>query len=362
MEWMINGGWGFEIASGGSAATAPAAFSSGQWSVADKNTDGAITITVSAIPYNGSSALTALQYRINGGSWVTMSGTSTGARDVTGLANSVQVTVELRAVNAVGNGLDSDDKTVIPRLAEMNLYRAACTTPPSLGREVILTALIAGLKTDSVWTKLDWLLMMAAEDEQAGRVNLRTPSKVASRVNSMTFTTDRGFTGNGSNMYLDFGEVPNAGANVFALNSAHIGIWVNGGPTANNRAMGQASSSLLFLTTRGSSGTETGQINDALNETYHTFGASPGTSSGHRCLTRTGASVKRGTFNGTAAAGGTTASTSVLASNITVGRSSSVYDDKRYAAAHSGGGLTDADMLAIYNRLNTAMTAIGANV
>ena len=25
MEWMINGGWGFEIASGGSAAAAPAA-------------------------------------------------------------------------------------------------------------------------------------------------------------------------------------------------------------------------------------------------------------------------------------------------------------------------------------------------
>jgi len=361
MEWMINGGWGFEIASGGSAATAPAAFSSGQWSVADKNTDGAITITVSAIPYNGSSALTALQYRINGGSWVTMSGTSTGARDVTGLANSVQVTVELRAVNAVGNGLDSDDKTVIPRLAEMNLYRAACTTPPSLGREVILTALIAGLKTDSVWTKLDWLLMMAAETEQAGRVNLRTPSKVASRVNSMTFTTDRGFTGNASNMHLDFGEVPNAGGNVFALNSAHIGVWINGGSTTAQRSMGQTSSSTLFIHTRGTSGTQTAQINDATNETYSTL-SSPASVSGHRIATRTGASTKRGAMNGTAAAGGTTTSTSITAANLCVGRSSSIYDDKRYAAAHSGGGLTDADMLAIYNRLNTAMTAIGANV
>ena len=352
----------FHALMAGSAAEVPAAFTAGQWSVADKNTDGAITITVSALPADGGSAITALQYRINGGSWVTMSGTGTGARDVTGLANSVQTTVELRAVNAFGNSLDSDDKTVIPRLAEINLYRVACTVAPTLAREVILSALVSGLKTDGVWTKLDWMLFLAAEDEQAGRVNLRTPSKVASRVNSMTFTTDRGFTGNASNMHLDFGEVPNAGGNVFALDNAHIGIWVNGGSTTAQRSMGQTSSSTLFIHTRGSSGTETGQINDALNETYHTFGASPGTSSGHRVLTRTSSNVKRGTFNGTAAAGGTTASTSITAANLCVGRSSSIYDDKRYAAAHSGSGLTDADMLAIYNRLNTALTAVGANV
>ena len=351
----------FHALMAGSAAEVPATFTAGQWSVADKNTDGAITITVSTLPADGGSALTALQYRLDGGSWVTMSGTSTGARDVTGLSNSVQITVELRAVNAIGNGPDSDDKTVIPRLAEMNLYRAACSVAPSLGREVILSALIAGLKTDGVWAKTDWLLICAAEDEQQGRVNLRTPSKVASRVNSMTFTTDRGFTGNASNMHLDFGEVPNAGGNVFALNSAHVGVWINGGSTTAQRSMGQTSSSTLFIHTRGTSGTQTAQINDATNETYSTL-SSPASVSGHRIATRTGASTKRGAMNGTAAAGGTGASTSITAANISLGRSSSIYDDKRYAAAHTGSSLSDAEMTAYYNRLNTALTAIGANV
>lgn len=343
-------------------ATAPAALTAGQWSVADKGTDGAITITVSALPSDGGSAITALQYRIDGGSWVSMAGTGTGARDVTGLSNSVQITVDLRAVNVVGNATASDGKNVIPRLAEINTYRAACTVAPTLGREVILSALVAGLKSDSLWTKLDWLLILAAEDEQAGRVNLRAPSKVASRVNSMTFTTDLGFTGNASNMHLDLGEVPNAAGNGFDRDTCHLGLWVNGGSTTATRSAGQASSSSLFMTTRGSNGTVTCSLQDSTNEAYfNRSGVS--SSSGCYIATRTASSVKTGSFNGVAGTPLTTASnTSPLAANLTIGRSSSVYDDKRYAAFTSGSGLSNADMTALYNRLSTALTAIGANV
>lgn len=94
------------------APTAPAAFTVGQWTA----TAGAssIVVDITALPSNGGSAITALQYRLDGGSAVAFAGTGTGPRTITGLTPSTEYDVEIRAVNAVGNGAWSDLKSATP--------------------------------------------------------------------------------------------------------------------------------------------------------------------------------------------------------------------------------------------------------
>jgi hypothetical protein len=96
------------------SATAPDAFVTGEWSVADLGTKGDIRITISTLPDNGGSAITDLEYQLDGGSWVSLSATTTGTYDIAGLTDGTEYSVKIRAVNAEGNGADSDAKTVTP--------------------------------------------------------------------------------------------------------------------------------------------------------------------------------------------------------------------------------------------------------
>ena len=103
---------------GGGSPTAPAQFGTGDWSVADDGTSGDITITVITLPSDGGSAITDLEYQIDGGSWVSMAGTTTGDYPVSGLTDDVEVDVAIRAVNAIGNGTASATKPVTPTLSD----------------------------------------------------------------------------------------------------------------------------------------------------------------------------------------------------------------------------------------------------
>lgn len=97
------------------AATAPSAMTAGQWTLTDSPSAGGdkLSLNITALPYDGGSALTALQYRVGGGSAQTLSGLATGARLITVLA-STAAAVEVRAVNAIGSAAWSDVKTVTP--------------------------------------------------------------------------------------------------------------------------------------------------------------------------------------------------------------------------------------------------------
>lgn len=93
---------------------APSAFTVGQWTVTATGASGAISINLTALPSNGGSAITALEYRVGAGAAAALSGTGTGARTVTGLTNGVAVDIQVRAVNTIGNGAWSDTKSVTP--------------------------------------------------------------------------------------------------------------------------------------------------------------------------------------------------------------------------------------------------------
>lgn len=238
-------------------------------------------------------------------------------------------------------------------------YSAAMTTPLTQSRLARVSTLVAGLKAAGIWPKLDWLLLLANETEQGSRVNLRNPAKVATVVNSPTFTADRGWTGNGTSAHLDCGEAVNLSPNVYSLNSAHAGsICTAQTTTGGSPSLGGASDARLHLNMLGDGGTEVFSINDA------TTSSSRASSSklGHRIAARGAAGTKRAYYNGTLSATVSVASAAQPAGNLCVLRRSTIYSPDRIGVFHSGSNLTDSEVSTLYTLLMAYLDAIGAGV
>jgi hypothetical protein len=113
-------------------------------------------------------------------------------------------------------GLDPDAVTLI----------AAMTTAPGAARQQLISDHIVQLKTDGVWALLDTYYVMAAHDEQASRLNWKSPGNFTLTPNgTITFTADRGWQGDGSTGYLDTGWAPATHGVNYALNDASLGLY-----------------------------------------------------------------------------------------------------------------------------------------
>lgn len=235
-------------------------------------------------------------------------------------------------------------------------YSAAMTTPLTAPRQVVVNELVRGLKTDGVWSNLDWLLLLAQETDQGSRVNLINAAKIASAVNGPTFTADRGWTGNGSNAHLDCGEAL-AVQSKYSLNSAHAGFVVNQqNSTAAVGPVGLSLSSAMHYVVRGDGSNALFFVNDTTSDIAH---AAMTSKLGHFVGVRQSATSKKAFKNGALSNAYTSASTSVGTGNITVLRRTSLYSPDRVSAFHLGAALTDAQVAALHARLNTYLTAIG---
>ena len=106
---------GFMGGGGGVPATAPAQITGGQWTLTDSPSAGGdkLSLDITALPSDGGSPITALQWRVSGGAAQILSGLGVGERLVTVLAETA-ADLQVRAVNAIGSGPWSDIKTVTP--------------------------------------------------------------------------------------------------------------------------------------------------------------------------------------------------------------------------------------------------------
>lgn len=244
--------------------------------------------------------------------------------------------------------------------AAANAYFAAMTTPPTAARKTLLNNLIVGLQSDGVWTKLDWLSIMAAETAQTARVNAVTPAQVASVVGSPTFTTDRGYTGDGvGTAYLNTGWNPATAGGNFTQNSASQGVWV--GTDVNSSTNHDAGNGLAEIISRGGTTSLTVRGNSASADS----GTLPSnTSVGFSSWARSNSANFKIYKNGSTIATPTRASAAAESSNFFIcatnfsGTPSG--GSRRIQAAFWGSALDDTEMAALYNRLATYMTAVGA--
>jgi hypothetical protein len=254
-----------------------------------------------------------------------------------------------------------------PPEPETIALRTAMSVKPTGPRLGLYNELIHDLKIAGVWAKLDALYLLAAHDAQAARLNIRDPGSFdLTAVSSPTFTTDRGYAGDGSTSYLDPDFVPSVALGQFAQDSCHLGVWSRTDSAANVVDIGgrfDGSTRQSFIQIR----TGVDQMAGRLNQNAASLNTAGSISSvGHFLRTRTGAAAsdnyKAGVAFGSTA---NTASTGLTDRKILIGAlqngaSVALHSARQYAAAHIGGGLTSQDAAALYAALHAYLAAVGA--
>lgn len=235
---------------------------------------------------------------------------------------------------------------------------------PNATRKGLVDDLIAGLKADGIWSKLDWLCLLAAHDEQAARLNAANVAKSLTAVNSPTFTTDLGYSGDAATSYLSFGEVFSAAGNDFALDSACAGTWCNSqGAQANGtRHLSENNSTIrVEIHAHAVNGSnEVFKVNDGTSDIARV--ASVSGRLGHRTISRTAVDAKASYYNGVQTTLSTRPSLGLGTGQGELLRSGAgaQHSNDRLAACYTGSGLTDTEVGDLHTRLNTFLTAIGA--
>lgn len=242
--------------------------------------------------------------------------------------------------------------------ADAAAYFAAMTTQPDATRKGLLNDLVVGLKADGAWSIFDWLVLYASHDSQSGRLNFRNPAKSHSPSNGPTFTVDRGYSGDAISAYMDWNELYSAAGNQFSLNNATAGAWCNqqSATVGNGFQLGATSASRTGITP-----STTGVGAHRANSGTSTGGDNTGSRLGHRTVTRTDASNQKVFKSGALVTTGAIASSTVASGNAATLRNSASFGDDRIAAVYSGGYMSDALVASIHSRLNTYLSAIGAN-
>ncbi|MEQ1956021.1 hypothetical protein [Mesorhizobium sp. CN2-181] len=239
-------------------------------------------------------------------------------------------------------------------------YLDAMATKPGNVIVLAVDALVAGLKSDSVYSKLRWLSLFCLPTPQAALLNLINPAETGAIHGTVTFTANAGFAGDGSTGYIGTGVLANA-AGVFTTNSLHIGGWFNGGSgtTANDTAIGGTSgSSVVLLGARGSSTVMSSRANATatLNSTLPVA-----TPAGFSLANRSGASARENYKNGSVINSDTAAATTLPAAELQFLRIVTGFATAPHVLSigEFGGSLSGANVTALHGRLSTFRTAIG---
>jgi len=101
-------------------------------------------------------------------------------------------------------------------------------TLPSLAQRTLQNEVVTSLKAASIWSELDLFYMFATDgDANFATLNWKNPALYkATQVNSPTYTTNIGFTGDGASAYLNTNWNATIGPK-FTRNNASHGVYTN---------------------------------------------------------------------------------------------------------------------------------------
>ena len=233
---------------------------------------------------------------------------------------------------------------------------ARMSSEPSATRKGHINTLISALKTAGIWTKLDVLYILAAHDAQAARLNWKADAYNLTAVNSPTFTTDRGYAGDGSTSYLDTGWDAATNGAQFTQNSATIFGWSRTAGQNNGFWLGTGTALSIALRPRSTADALRYYVNAAsLTDVANTDG------SGLLAASRSGANATQSYRNGNSiGSAGSVASGALSSVDVNIGRCNSTFNPAQCAAMGLGANLNATEHAALYTALNTYLTAVGA--
>lgn len=264
------------------------------------------------------------------------------------VADKMTATLTLKVAGAVERGAYAD--------AAWALFDAMTIAAPA-GRKALINSTILALQAAGVWDLLDVLYLIAAHDEQAGRLNWKSPGAFTALPESHGpgFVGDRGFAGNGVDQYLRTQWTPSLNAVHMTQNSASAWVWSLTNAANNSADIGDTGASAIRVTTRGVAGQLVSRINDNTGSTA-TVADSLGLYGGQRL----DATNKKGWRNGIEVSATTVAAISLSATEQWIcGANTGQYSAKRLALAAWGASLAGKE-LAFYTAVLPYMQSLGA--
>lgn len=210
--------------------------------------------------------------------------------------------------------------------------------------------LIKSLKSSGVWDKLDVLVYLAHDTEANSLINIK--QNLYNPTNQgMTFAANEGFTGNGTDAYIQTNFTP-VTTTKYQLNSAHLMMWSNtDGQSGNRDAGGVFGEQLLLSILRSAGDSFQFRINDAT-----TTGVANTDATGMFVANRPSSSVKQAFRNGvqlgTDAAVASTNIPDIGSRTFRIGGfEGSTYSSRQFRAYSIGGGLTAQQISDFFDAL-----------
>ena len=270
-------------------------------------------------------------------------------------------TIQASVTSTVTSG-GSLNFTITAPDAATTAYLAAVTTAgytPDPTWAAQIDTLIKALKAGGSppWDNYDVLMVLAHPDKRACR-GLRDPTRFLIENNAPTFTADRGYTGNASNMNCTFspGYNPGAGGSLLTQNDIHVGVYALTQGSNGNYHFGTALSNQIRVRGRVDTNSAASLASSSGVSAIGTK-AMPVHIVGIRRDGTTARIFRDGVQNNTAAIASAALSSfawAILRTN------SADYTDAQVAIVHAGRAHSDAQALQEHNAMQAYLQARGA--
>ncbi|MEM9264516.1 MAG: hypothetical protein AAGA46_03235 [Cyanobacteria bacterium P01_F01_bin.13] len=228
-------------------------------------------------------------------------------------------------------------------------------------------AFFINMKSDSLYAKMDFMVLLALDNSVDALRWMNTPSTSATN-NGATFTARQGFTGNGSSAYIDTGFNPNTAGGNYSLDAASLGAYSRTNISEASYVIGAQNSSTSgrsYVSPRWSDGFHYTDVNGGGGSPWTT--ASSSDSRGLWGSSRTSNTLKTAYRNGVVQDTDASSSNALPGHNLYLlalnnGGARQGESSGQIAFAYAGGDLSDSNNANLSTHVTALLTAFGANV
>lgn len=262
---------------------------------------------------------------------------------------------------------------MIPRLNRGYIYCsesialfAAMTVKPDGSRRKLIDQTVRSLKNSGVWYKLDCLYATAAHAEQAAGLNWIRPGQFTLGIGTVpTFTVDRGYQSNGTTSYANSLWNPTTAAGFFAQDYHFLVVYCSTDPGNGTDSVVGNNSNLLTprviaTTFRSRSATGSNTTSTVAAAGVGMIGLTRnGTPLTYRAMETSGVIQQHSVTS----VGLCNSTFMICAENSSTsgGTTPAAFSTRTVAWTAWGGGLSDAEMIAMRTAALAYLTPIGAN-